>query len=87
MTAMTMWLEFKKVATMPNAYIKVLVLAVKNGFYSFSKLKSIEFEVVLKVNEDLNRIELESKNSDDSIRWQIRSGSRDLLSSKGIKKL
>ena len=40
---------------------------VKNGFYSSSKSKLIEFEVVLKVNEDSNRIKLESKNSDDSI--------------------
>ena len=53
-------------------------LTVKNGFYSFLKSKSIEFEVVLKVKEDSNRIELESKNSDDSIRWRIRSGLRDL---------
>ena len=42
---------------------------VKNGFYSFSKSKLIEFEVVLKVNEDSNRIILESKNGDDLIRW------------------
>ena len=60
---------------------------VKNGFYSSLKSKSIEFEVILKVNEGSDRIELESKNSDDSIRWRIRSGSRDLSSSKGIKKL
>ena len=60
---------------------------VKNGFYSFSKSKSIEFEVVLKVNEDLNRFELESKDGDDSIQWRIWSGSRDLSSSKGINKL
>ena len=42
-------------------------ISVKNGFYSSSKSKSIEFEVVLKVNEDSNRIKLESKNSDNSI--------------------
>ena len=62
-------------------------MSVKNGFYSFSKSKLIEFEVVLKVNEDSNRIELESKNGNDLIRWQIWSGSRDLSLSKGINKL
>ena len=65
----------------------MLKTSVKNGFYSSLKLKSIKFKVVLKVNEDSNRIELESKNSDDLIRWRIQSGSRDLSSSKGIKKL
>ena len=44
-------------------------VSVKNGFYSSSKSKSIKFEVVLKVNEDSNRIELELKNSDNSIQW------------------
>ena len=63
------------------------MVPVKNGFYSFSKSKSIEFKVVLKVNEDLNRIKLELKNGNDSIQWQIRSGSRDLSLSKGINKL
>ena len=43
--------------------------------------------MVLKVNEDLNRIELESKNGDDLIQWQIQSGSRDLSLSKGINQL
>ena len=65
----------------------IVRIHIKNRFYSFSKSKSIKFEVVLKVNKDSNRIELELKNGDNSIQWRIRSDLRDLLSSKGINQL
>ena len=70
-TALCGWVSqgAKHNGTVTTMIVVSLVILSRMDFIAFSKSKSIEFEVVLKVNKDSNRIELELKNGDDSIRW------------------
>ena len=88
-TALCGWVSWraKHNGTVTATIVVSLVILSRMGFKAFRSRNQSSSKWFWMWNEDLTRIEIELKNDDDSIRWWIRSGSRDLLLSQGNNKL